>query len=305
MIQTSLAANRRGILCLSGAMACYIANDALVKYASSGLAVGQMVFLRGLMATLLVLVIAHAMGTFGQMREAWQPRVIVRSLLDALGTCCYLWSLMHLPLPNAVAIGLAAPLFLVVFAVILLRERVDASRWLAIAVGFTGVLLIIQPSATGFNLFALVCLLGVLFHALRDLLTRTIQVAVPAIIIMLTGSVMITLFAGAVSIVQGWQPLTALAAGLLALAAVFLSVGGILVIAAMRNGELSVVAPFRYSGLLFALILGYLIWGDVPNVLAWCGIVLLIGAGLYILHRERARSERPAPSSDAAATSRG
>lgn len=293
MSTSRFAANRHGIICLSAAMACYIANDALVKYASPALGTGQTIFLRGVVATLLVLVMVRALGAFDRIGDACKPRVIVRSLLDSLGTLCYLWSLMHLPLPNAVAIGLAAPLFLVVFAVLFIRERVDAGRWMAIAAGFFGVLLIIQPRATGFNYFSLVCLLGVLLHALRDFSTRSIGAAVPSIVITLTAAVSITLLAGAVSLVEGWQPVDMRAFLLLALAAVFLSVATMLVIAAMRSGELSVVAPFRYSGLLFALVLGYLVWGDVPNAPAWAGIALLIGAGLYILQRERSRHVEP------------
>ncbi|MBN9427310.1 MAG: DMT family transporter [Burkholderiales bacterium] len=293
MTAARFAANRHGIICLSAAMACYIANDALVKYASPALGTGQTIFLRGVMATLLVLLLVRALGAFDRIGDACKPRVMVRAILDSLGTICYLWSLMHLPLPNAVAIGLAAPLFLVVFAVLLIGERVEAGRWVAIAAGFFGVLLIIQPRATGFNYFSLVCLLGVLFHALRDFSTRSISAAVPSIVITLTASAVITLLAGAISLVEGWRPVDGRALLLLGLAAVFLSVANMLVIAAMRSGELSVVAPFRYSGLLFALVLGYLVWGDVPNVLAWGGIVLLIGAGLYILQRERSRHAEP------------
>jgi len=104
--------------------------------------------------------------------------------------------------------------------------------------------------------------------------------------------VAVTLLAGVFGLVtRDWQPVDARQLGLLAAASVFLSGGYFLLTVAMRSGEMSLVAPFRYTGLMFALVLGFLVWGDVPNVLAWAGIALLVGAGIVVLHGER----RPRP----------
>ncbi len=286
-LSASAAANRRGILCMAGAMACFVTNDALVKFASQSMPSAQLIFIRGFMSVLLVLAVAHALGATTRLREATRGWVAGRAVVDAIATMLYLGSLFHLPIGNATAINLAAPLFMAVFAALFLGELVRGARWLAIGAGFVGVLLVIQPRAEGFNGYALVCLLGTLFHAARDLMTRRIAAGIPSILITLATAATVTVLAGALSLVQGWQAFGLFEFALLALASVFLTGGYYLIINSMRHGEMTLVAPFRYSGLLFALVIGYAVWGEVPNTLAWGGIALLIASGLYVLHNER------------------
>lgn len=287
--RTAAAENRFGITCMSAAMAFFIFNDGLVKYASQTMGAAQLIFVRGLMSMALVLAVAQVMGATAHLRTVIAPRVVVRAFVDATATMLYLMSLFHLPIANATAINLASPLFMILFAVLFLGDRVGTGRWLAIGTGFLGVLLVIQPRATGFNGWALVCLGGTLFHAARDLMTRGISPAVPSILITFSTAVAVTLVSGTLTWFDGWQPFGWREAALLAGASVFLSAGYFLIITSMRHGEMSLVAPFRYTGLLAALSLGYLIWGDVPNLLAWSGIALLIASGLYLLYSERLR----------------
>jgi drug/metabolite transporter (DMT)-like permease len=275
-----------------GAMAGFVVNDAIVKHVSEGMPSAQLIFLRGMLASLLVLGMACALGVRRQLRHALHPRVAARAAVDACATVMYLLSLFHLPLGNATAINLAAPLFMVVFAVWFLKERPGAARWLAVAVGFAGVLCVVQPSSDGFNAWALLCLAGTLFHATRDLLTRRIDPAIPSIVVTLSTAVAVTLLSGAMSLAQGWQPFTPVQLAWLAAASVFLVAGYFLIIQCMRQGEVSLTAPFRYAALLFAVALGYLVWGDVPNAWAWCGIALLVGSGLYVVHDQRGRTAR-------------
>lgn len=275
-----------------GAMAGFVVNDAIVKHVGEAMPSAQLIFLRGVLASLLVLGMALALGARRQLQHALHPRVAARAAVDACATVMYLLSLFHLPLGNATAINLAAPLFLVVFAVWFLKERPGAARWLAVAVGFAGVLCVVQPSSDGFNAWALLCLAGTLFHATRDLLTRRIDPAIPSIVVTLSTAVAVTLLSGAMSLAQGWQPFTPVQLAWLAAASVFLVAGYFLIIQCMRQGEVSLTAPFRYAALLFAVVLGYLVWGDVPNAWAWCGIALLVGSGLYVLHDQRGRTAR-------------
>ncbi len=288
-LSASAAANRRGILCIVGAMGCFVTNDALVKFASQSMPSAQLIFIRGAMSVLLVLAVAHALGATTRLREATRGWVAVRALVDATATMLYLGSLFHLPIANATAINLAAPLFMTMFAALFMTERVRGARWLAVGAGFLGVLLVIQPRAQGFNSWALVCLLGTLFHAARDLMTRRIHAGVPSILITLATAVAVTVVSGVASLLQGWRPFGVFEFGLLALASVFLTGGYYFIISSMRHGEMTLIAPFRYSGLLFALVLGYGVWGEVPNALAWFGIALLIASGLYVLVSEKRR----------------
>jgi drug/metabolite transporter (DMT)-like permease len=286
------AANRRGILAMVAAMASFILNDALVKYTNQTLPAAQLIFIRGLMACVVVLLAARAMGALPHLRELRQLAqrwVVVRACADAMATMIYLTAMFNMPLANATAINLAGPLFITLFAACFMGEQVRASRRMAIGLGFLGVLLVIQPKADGFNSYALLCLLGTVFHATRDLLTRRIPVGVPVILITLATTLSIVLLSGAVSLVQGWRPFGWRELGMLAVASVLLSSGYYLLVYAMRQGEISLVTPFRYSTLLFAVLIGFAVWGDVPNTLAWCGIALLVGSGLFILQRESAR----------------
>jgi drug/metabolite transporter (DMT)-like permease len=284
-----------------GAMSGFVVNDALTKFLGQSLPAFQLICMRGAIASLLVLAIAHRLGATQQLGLVLQPRVAVRAAVDALGAVFYLQSLFHLPLGNATAINLAAPLFMVVFAVCFLRERPGLTRYLAVAVGFAGVLCVVQPRSDGFNAWALMCLAGTLMHAIRDLLTRRIDPAIPSILVTLSTALAVCLFSGALSVVQGWQPLRWREAGLLVAASVFLTIGYFLIIQCMRQGEVSLTAPFRYSGLLFAVLIGYVVWGDVPSAWAWFGIALLVGSGLYVVYHERSRGAARARAATMAA----
>lgn len=286
--------NRRGIIAIALAMASFVANDAIVKTVSESLPAAQLIFIRGFMATLMLLAVAQAMGLLRPapghvkaLRHLLDRRVLQRSLLDALGTLTYLGSLFHMPIGNATAISMATPLFITVFAVLAWRERVLPARWLAIAGGFVGVLLIVQPAADAFNAWSLLCVTGALIHTGRDLMTRVIPESVPPILMTVSTSATVTLLSGALVVWQSWHSVNPQQMALLLGASAFLSVAYYLIIIAMRSGELSVVAPFRYTGLLFALALGWAVWGEVPNPMACAGIVLVVGAGLYMLTGQR------------------
>jgi drug/metabolite transporter (DMT)-like permease len=287
-----LQANRRGILFMCAAMGCFVINDSLVKYASETLPSAQLIFLRGIMASLIVLALVRSTGAMKSAGQVLQRWVALRAGIDAIATFIYLVALFHLPIVNATAIVMTSPLFIAVLAAVFMGERIGIDRWLAIGLGFLGVLLVIQPRAEGFNGYAVVCLSGTLLMSARDLLTRRVGAAIPSTVITLSTALAITLLSGAASLVQGWAPVGGFEFGILALASVFLAGGYYGIVIGMRQGELSVIGPFRYSGLLWALVIGYLVWGDLPNRLAWAGIALLTGSGLYVVYRERKRAAR-------------
>lgn len=281
------AANRRGVLAISAGMAAFVANDTLVKYVSESLPASQLILLRGLMASALLFAIAHGMGATRRLRDLVDRRVMTRAGLDALGTVTYLVSLFHIPLANATAINMATPLVVTVLAVVAFREQVNTARWLAIAAGCVGVLLVVQPRGAQFNAYSLLCLVGTLFQASRDFATRTIDRTIPSVLVTLSTAISVTLLAGVWSLFEPWERMQPAQWGLLAAASVFLSAGYFLVTVAMRAGEMSLIAPFRYSGLVFAVLLGYAVWGSIPNAWAWAGIALLLGAGLWLVRAPR------------------
>ena len=275
---------------MSLAMGLFIANDALVKFVSASLPAAQLVFIRGLFATSVLLLAAIATGALRPAiaASAWQQLtqrpVLLRASLDALATIAYLSALFQMPIANASAINLASPMFIAVYAALVWKEQIRAARWVVIGAGFAGVLLIVQPAADGFNAWSLLCLFATVLHAARDLVTRRIALTVPSILITLATSSAVVLLTGPLSLIQGWEPIAHRHLALLAAASLFLSAAYFLVIVAMRTGEMSLIAPFRYSSLLYALMIGWLVWNDIPNLLAWAGIALILLAGLAMLH---------------------
>lgn len=271
---------------MSLAMALFIANDALVKQVSASLPGPQLIFIRGVMATMLVACMAQYMGHLRNWRLMLNRRLWLRGAVDAASSLTYLTALFHLPLGNATAINLASPLFITVFAIYFFKERVSLQRGSFILLGFGGVLLVVQPAAEGFNVYGVICVVATLLHATRDTLTRAIGLHIPVLLITLSTAISVALGAGAVTLTQSWVPVNSTQFLMLLAASAFLSMAYYLLIVAMRAGEMSLVAPFRYSGLLFALLIGYLVWGEIPNMFAWLGIFLLVVSGLMILREE-------------------
>jgi drug/metabolite transporter (DMT)-like permease len=287
-------ANRAGILAMLGAMACFVINDAIVKYASESLPSAQLVFIRSVMAAVLVFGAAVAMGATARLADAAKGWTGARAVIDAISTFLYLIALFHLPLSTATAILMTSPLMLTVLAAVLLKERVRASLWLATAVGFAGVVLIVQPQSADVA-YAILCFFATVLICVRDLLTRRVHVAIPSIVLTLSTNVAVSLLAGALSVVEGWKRVGAFNLAILFVAAVFLSVAFYLIVNSLRRTDLSVVAPFRYSALLFAAIVGYVVWGDVPNAFGWAGFALLIGSGVYVVRMSRRARSVPPP----------
>ena len=284
---------------MSVGMVCFLMNDSLVKHVSESLPAPQLIFLRGLLATLGLFVLALALRqlpawreTLGHIGHKW---VFIRSFLDGLASLVYLSALFNMPLANATAINMSTPLLIALLSALLLGQRVSGRHWGIMGVGFFGVLLVVQPQADGFNAWAWVALAGTLFHALRDLSVRFIPDHVPSMLITLGTAITATLMAGLWALWHPWQSVTWAEWGLMTGAAVFLSIGYFLLIKATRMADMSVIAPFRYLGLLTAVVMGFVVWGDVPNTLAWVGMALLVGASLTMLHMSRPASQHPQP----------
>jgi drug/metabolite transporter (DMT)-like permease len=255
--------------------------------ASASLPTGQLLCLRGVLASLWLTGICMHKGTFSQLAGLSDRVIWMRSVLDGMGSLVYMTALFHLPLANATAINLASPLFILIFAVIFFGERLRAHRTLAALTGFAGVLLVARPSADGFNIYAWLCVLGTVIHATRDVITRRIGSGVPVALATLANAMCVTAMAGLWSLSEHWMPVSPLTWLWLTLSSICMAMAYHLIIVAMRQGEMSVIAPFRYSALLYAVVLGYLVWGEVPNAITWLGIGLLVGAGLSLIWSNR------------------
>lgn len=286
----AISPNTRGALLMVLAMAGFTFNDALTKTLTSSLNVGQLMFVRGAIMTVLVYLFARQMGGLAPIRSVAQPMVLLRVALECGATILFLSALGMLPLSNVSAILQSLPLAVTVGAAIFLREPVGWHRWTAIFVGFSGMLLIIQPGPEGFNVASLLLLLCIFCTAGRDLVTKKIHVGVPSIMVTQLTAIA-TLIIGAALIVPlgGWQPMSASALGTLAVAAVLLIVAHQAIVIAMRTAEVSFVAPFRYTSLIWAVAIGIVFFGEEISLPVAIGAVIVICSGLYTFYRENKR----------------
>lgn len=294
----ALSPNLRGSLFMAVAMASFTMNDAITKQVSSEINFGEIMLVRGLFAIVLIAALAIHRRAIRPMRTLMVRPVALRVIGEVGGTVAFLAAIVHLPLANISAIMQALPLAITLGAAVVLGEPVGWRRWTAIGVGFAGVLVIVRPGFDGFNRFALLALVSVLFCTLRDLATNRVPAAIPSLFITLLTTVVVTVMGALVLVpLGGWAQPSARVVGLLALAAIFVLTGYQCVIMAMRAGDISAVAPFRYTALLWAILLGYILFGETPDRPMIVGASMIVMSGLYAFYRERVRARmRPAAS---------
>lgn len=296
-----ISKNSSGALFMTLSMAGFSCNDALIKTLTPVMNVGQIMLVRGALTTLMVYVIARHLGALRHWKVVCKPMVVARIIFEIIGGITFLTALRSLPLANASSILQALPLAVTLGAALFLGEPVGWRRWSAIGVGFVGVLIIIRPGPEGFTSAAFYIVICMFCSAARDLVTRKIPEDVPSLMVTVVtaGSIAI---AGAVIMVPmgGWQPMTWPAFATLVLASALVLVGYQFIILAMRTGEISFVAPFRYTSLLWSIALGALIFGDLPDTWIITGSTIVIASGLYSFYRESKRRTQTLASEPAA-----
>ncbi|MCB2136356.1 MAG: DMT family transporter [Rhodobacteraceae bacterium] len=285
--------NLRGSVYMSLAMAAFTVNDTCMKVVTAEMPLYQALVLRGTLTMIALYVIALRRGGL-QLRvdPADGRRIGYRTIGEVGGTVTFLTALKHMPLANLSAIMQVLPLAVTLVAALFLRERVGWRRLLAILIGFSGVLLIIRPGSSGFDIWSLLGLASVAFVVLRDLVTRRLSRAVPSVTVAFYAAASVTVL-GLVGIpFTGWIAITLPVALLIAGASSFLIVGYLAVVMAMRVGEVGVVAPFRYTALVFAIGLGWLAFRQLPDTLTLIGAGIVIVTGIYTFYRERKIGQR-------------
>jgi drug/metabolite transporter (DMT)-like permease len=286
--------NRRGIIAMLLAMAFFITNDSLLKLASATMPPGQIMAVRGVLATAIALSIVWATGQLGSVRKLASPFAALRGVIEAIVAFLFISSLPHLPIAIITAIVQSTPLILTLAMVALGLERVRWRRWSAIVVGFVGVLVIVRPGPEGMNLYALVALAAAVLVAGRDLATRFVPADVPSSVVALASTAAVGLAGLVAGLGESWPALGARELAYIGGAALLVTLGNLANIVAFRDTDVSVVAPFRYSVILWAILLGFVIFGELPDPTAIVGIALIIASGVYTLHREQVRQREAA-----------
>lgn len=268
------------------AMASFVINDSFVKLVGRSLPVGEIIAIRGLMAALFIAAICLRQGALGSAPLIFSRNVLIRAMLDLVGTLLFITALMHMQIANLTAIMQAVPLAVTVLSVVFLEEKVGVRRTAAIIVGFIGVLLIVKPAPQSFTIYEAFALTIVLSLAVRDIVTRRIPAKVPTLIVALANAVFVTVGGVLLGLTQDFIMPQIWQIGLLACAAVFLGTGYMFMVATLRLGDLSATAPYRYSIVLFAILSGIAVFGEYPDALAYAGMALIAATGLYAAHRE-------------------
>lgn len=280
--------NLRSAALMGASVVAFGTNDLLMKSLAGSMPLMQSVFLRSAFVPLFLLIFLIL------RRQPLLPRgrhdrlmVALRGVVEAVTTICFVASYFNMPIANATSILMAGPLAVTLAGVFFLGERVGWRRWLAIVFGFVGVLLIVRPGTDGFTIHALLAVAAVMGVAARDLLSRIASPAVPSATLAFGTAAVVLCVTTAGATMAEFRPVSAPEMALLAGAAFCLFAAYVMTIAAMRVGDISAVAPVRYTNLLVAMIGGYLIYGESVDALTLAGAAMVVLSGTFTLLRER------------------
>jgi len=261
-------------------------NDAIAKWLSATYPVGEIMAVRGAMVIALAVLWSVLRGKSHELRvNRWGPQT-ARGTLMASSTFLFVTSLSLLPIADAIALSFAGPIFATMLAALLLKEPVGWRRWSAVAVGFVGVLIMVRPAPDLIRWAALIPVLAAFIGAFRDIVTRTMSTGGESTVATLVASTGVVAVAGALTLPWGWQPISLPHLGLFVASAFLVGIAQACMIEAFRWGEVGLVGPFKYTSLVWAVLLGALVWGHLPGPWTLIGATVVVASGLYIWWRE-------------------
>lgn len=280
--------NAQGAVLMALSMLCFTANDTMMKFLFGDLPLFQVVLLRGLLSLPVIAYLAHRQAQlFIRTNRRDLTIVLVRSTAEILATIFFLTALANMPLANIIAILQTLPLSVTMVAALFLGEPVGWRRWSAIIVGFIGVLIIIRPGSDGFSLYSLWGLAAVGCVTIRDVVTRRLSHDMPSLFVTLVTAIAITCLGAVMTPASGWVT-PSLTSWLIVVATACVVVAAYLFsVMTMRVGDISFVSPFRYTGLIWAIIFGFIVFDEWPDNMTLIGMAVIVITGAYMFHRER------------------
>jgi drug/metabolite transporter (DMT)-like permease len=294
-LKGAFGASSAAVAAMLVACALFVVGDSCIKLVGHDLALGQIILMRGLISAPFVVLMAARAGVLGHIgRVAANPRIQVRTVLEVGSTILFLAGLIRMTYADAITIQQFIPLAVMAGAALFLGEHIGWRRWMAALVGLVGVLIVVQPGAGTFNWPALLIVGNILCVAGRDLVTRRLKESFPSVLIVLMSVVSVGLSGLLLLPFETWRVPTGWETFLITIAAIS-SIGGFYwVTEALRSGEVGVVIPFRYSLIPYGVLSGLLLFGEWPRQHTLIGIAVVMGAGLYAIHRERVRAREAA-----------
>lgn len=279
--------NLRGIVLMLLSMAVLSVMDAIMKELTTHYPSLQIAALRGLVS--LPFVIAwilwqrRGIGMLFRIRWGWH---VARGVLAILMLTSFIYAISEMPLSEAYTLFFIAPLMITALSVPLLGETVGWRRWAAVLVGFGGVLIVLRPGVVAVNLATLAVLIGATCYALNAITVRILGRTDSTAAMSFWFMAFVAIGAGVLAI-PDWQPVRAADAGWLIGMGISGALGQVLITEAFRCAPVSVIAPFEYSTLFWGVLLDVAIWGVLPGPIVFVGAAVIVGSGLYLIHRER------------------
>ncbi len=284
--------NLTGVAAMLAGTASFVVGDSFMKVVTSDLPPFEVLFLRGVAATLACGLLLVALGDWRVVSSALHPRALLRALGETLSVLCYIVALARLPIADAIAILQTAPLILILAVAFLLRERVGAARVALALVGFAGAFLVAQPGSAGISPAALFAFASAVLIAARDLVGREVPARIPVMVVTFATNAMVMVVSGLMSLgLESWRAPAAWHLAFLGFAGLFVTLGHVGLLIAYRLGRTAAVAPFFYSFALWAVLAGVVVFGALPNALALLGIALIVASGVAIVVMDQRRGE--------------
>jgi drug/metabolite transporter (DMT)-like permease len=286
------SSNFTGVLAMLAGTGSFVVGDSFMKVVTSDLPPFEVLFLRGVAATLACGLLLVALGDWRLVSSALHPRALLRAAGETLSVLCYIVALARLPIADTIAILQTAPLILILSVAFLLRERVGAARVALALVGFAGAVLVAQPGSAGISAAALFAFASAVLIAARDLVGRGVPARIPVMVVTFATNAMVMVVAGLTSLgLESWRPPADWHLAFLGFAGLFVTLGHVGLLLAYRLGRTAAVAPFFYSFALWAVLSGVLVFGALPNVLALVGIAPIIASGVAIVLLDQRRGK--------------
>jgi drug/metabolite transporter (DMT)-like permease len=276
----------RGISLSVFGMACITFNDTMMKLVVNDHPIGQAIFIRGMFVLLLISLLVYRQGGFRILRIHSMRLQLWSAILLVFPVFLFIYALSQLPLSIATIIFFTNPLFVCLFASIWLGERISWLLGSAVALGFVGGALVLNPTSSAFEWVLLAPLTVALLSAIRELVLRQAMASETAVSTLFYATLAVTVIA-ACTFPLGWVAMNGRECGLLALAACGFGLGIYSMTESLRFAPASLVAPYKYTAIVWALLLGYLFWGESPMPIVWLGTALIIASGAAVLYDQR------------------
>lgn len=287
--------NLRGIVFMCTATAAFIVNDTLLKFVMREVPPFETLFLRGVLTVIIGVPLLLATGNLRSLPRAFDPAVMLRNGFELAAVLGYILALAYAPIADVTALSQLAPMIVTLVAVWFFGVRIGRWEIALICLAFFGALMVAQPGGSGFSAFALFGLWNAAMSAGRDLAGRRVHSLVPGLVVAWGAGFVVMLGAGIATLVfEHFVLPDARLVLLLVIAALFLTAGHLLIFLSYRVGEVGAVAPFFYTGTIWALIAGLVAFGALPNALALAGIGLILASGVAVVWMDARRGRRAA-----------